>query len=87
MKKLGIVERYNGVDVLQTKDYVKIHTSLYLKKILNTHGWLNDKSTIPVNPIPMRNESKYFNMLDTVTGPNDAQGKIDLEDEAGFSYR
>lgn len=84
MKKLGVVERYNGVGIQQTKDCIKIHTTLYLKKILDNHNWLNDKKTIPINPIPMRNESKYCNMLDEVQGPEGEQGKFDLETSMGF---
>ena len=34
MKKLGVVDRYNGVDVTQTTDYIKIHSKTFLTKII-----------------------------------------------------
>ena len=34
MHKLGVISRYNGIDVKQTSDYIKIHNATYLKKTL-----------------------------------------------------
>ena len=50
MKKLGVVTRYNGVDIQQTTDYIKIHIYLYITKILEGHNWLNDKKKHTDNP-------------------------------------
>jgi hypothetical protein len=30
--------RYNGVDIQQTRDYVKLSCSTYIKWVLQTHG-------------------------------------------------
>ena len=40
MKKLGIIYQYNDLDIEQGSDYIKLHRSTYIKKILSNHGWL-----------------------------------------------
>ena len=34
VKELGLLNRFNGVDVTQTRDYIKLSNSTYLKKVL-----------------------------------------------------
>jgi len=34
IKYLGLLDRFNGVDIAQTRQYIKIHNQTYLKKIL-----------------------------------------------------
>ena len=87
MKKLGIIDRYNGVDVTQTTGYFKIHSKTYLNKILENKECENDNAKHHINPIPMRENSAYLNILDSVSGPEDEDGKEKLETEMGFSYR
>ena len=35
----GLGTKYNGLDILQTRDYIKIHCESYIDKILLSHGW------------------------------------------------
>jgi hypothetical protein len=35
----GFVKHYNGMEVVQTRDYVHIHVGLYIHNILYGHGW------------------------------------------------
>jgi len=35
----GIGTKYNGLDVLQTWNYIKLHCESYIDKILLSHGW------------------------------------------------
>jgi len=35
----GIGTKYNGVDILQTCDYIKLHCKSYLDRVLLSHGW------------------------------------------------
>ena len=87
MHKLGVINRYNGIDVMQTQDYIKIHNATYLTKILKNHAWLQDVQKTHVNPIPMKEGTKYQQLLETVKPPETEQEKSDLEMEMGFSYR
>ena len=38
-KFLDVVKLYNGVDIKQTKDYIKILCANYLRQLLKYHGW------------------------------------------------
>ena len=40
IKDLGQLERYNGVDIVQSKYYVKLNNPTYLRKIINEHKWM-----------------------------------------------
>ena len=89
VKDLGVVDRYNGLDIEQTKHFIKIKCTTYIEKILNGNSsWLDmlDPHSSPF-PIPMRNESKFQETLENAQTPQtEKDGKI-LEQEMGFSYR
>ena len=36
VKPLGIIDRFNGVDIAQTKNYIKLSNDMYVRKILPT---------------------------------------------------
>ena len=87
LKVLGIVDRFNGIQIDQTQTYVKLHNQQYIEKILNNHGWLNDKYKSVSRPVPMRYESKYVHELETTKGPENEKEKLKLEETMKFSYR
>ena len=49
LKRMGIVDLFNGVDVTQTRYCIKISVETYITKIMQKHtipqGWLNPKET------------------------------------------
>ena len=57
VKPLGIIERFNGVNILQTRHYVKVSNQTYLTKILSDKKIQQDASHNL--PIPMSKDSKY----------------------------
>ena len=87
MKHLGIIDRFNGIDIDQTQDYIKVHNKTLLAKILKSRKWYTDTEKQPVNPLPMRDDNAYIKILDTAQGPVEEDKKQELEDEMGFSYR
>ena len=38
-KFLGVIRDYNGVDVIQTPDYIKMTCTNYIICLLISHGW------------------------------------------------
>jgi hypothetical protein len=84
----GLHLRYNGLDVHQTRDYVKISCETYIDRILQTHGWETPgaRESDRFDSVPMSVDSAS-NLLDKV-GPLEATPEhSDLEQEIGFSYR
>ena len=53
LKRMGLVTLFNGIHVLQTRDYIKILMETYLERICKKHvdTWMNigrDKVTTPL---------------------------------------
>ena len=42
MKALGLMTCFNGMDIIQTKHYIKLHCASYIWKVLATHDWFHD---------------------------------------------
>mmetsp|Transcript_22056 Transcript_22056/g.31603 ORF Transcript_22056/g.31603 Transcript_22056/m.31603 type:complete len:288 (+) Transcript_22056:44-907(+) len=60
VKDLGIISRFNGLNIHQTRHYVKITSEKYLRKMLEAHQWFL-KAPPPVNPLPLPSESDFLN--------------------------
>lgn len=86
LNDLGVIKRFNGVDVQQTRNYIKLHCETYIDKIISHHGWENDY-VHATRPIPMRSESQYQAELETSQGPQTPKERQELEKQMGFSYR
>ena len=88
VKDLGIIYRYNGVDIHQTKKNIKLHCGTYIKKILNENEWLQEGQKHTTRyPIPMRNESDFQKQMELAQPPTDQEGCFNLEKKMGFKYR
>ena len=84
--KLGKISRFNGVDVEQTRHYVKLYGSTYLHKILKNHSWLANEVPMSEFPLPMRSDAAYARNLEAAT-PLTTQQRDAMEKEYGFTYR
>jgi Reverse transcriptase (RNA-dependent DNA polymerase) len=78
LNDLGIIKRFNGMDVHQTRHYVK------LSWIIEHHGWQNEKHAN--KPIPMRNKSSFLATLELTEGPTELKEQKELEKQMGFKY-
>jgi len=38
---LGLLDSFDGYDVLQTRDYIKLSAESYIRRLLKAHGWDN----------------------------------------------
>lgn len=55
--KLGLLQRFNGVDVLQSRNHVKLSNKTYIEKILKGKNIIDNHSA--THPIPTQTDSKY----------------------------
>ena len=86
VKGLGIVGRFNGMDIEQTKWYVKIHSGRYIQKMLQHHGW-EHKGPLPSMPLPLPSEPDFSKQLDNAKTPTNSNDQEQLRKEMGFNYR
>ena len=84
VKPLGIIERFNGVDISQTKHYIKLSNETYINKILATKTF-KDEYTSHL-PIPMSEDTAYNRKIENAT-PLSKQDMATLEVKYGYSYR
>jgi len=86
---LGLVDSFDGYDVLQTRDYIKLSTESYIRHLLKAHGRDNPSPRESSNkPKPPLHKSDIANLFNLAAGPveNTPEHKA-LETEQGFGYR
>ena len=71
LKPLGIITRFNGIDVSQTRKYIKISNETYFNKILE------DKRRPPKPPhsypIPINSDPAYNHRIEEATALTDKE--------------
>jgi hypothetical protein len=87
VKQLGRLNRFNGMDITQTKHFIKLSNKTYIEKFQKRHEWLHNESTpLHLFPIPMNADNKYQQRLEQAPIPTEEEIKA-LEKEMGFGYR
>ena len=86
VKELCLVNRFSGICINQTRDYVKLYKKTCLDKILcNTLGCMMNTKLYPhTYPIPMRDDSIYQCALGNTPPCEDMKS---LERKIGSGYR
>ncbi len=87
IKDLGILDRYNGVDIKQTANYIKLSCEVYIDKVVKGHPWITDDCHTSRYPLPMNAESKFSRQMEAATAPPEAKEQIKLQHEMGIHYR
>ena len=85
LNDLGIIKKFNGTNVLQTRWYITVSCEDYIVKILKSHAWLTLSASN--QPLPMRSDSKCQCQLEMADRPADALQQKTIQDQAGFSFR
>jgi hypothetical protein len=84
---MGIITWHNGIDVEQTKHYVKIHCGKYTRKMAKSHQWLTTMGKPHNMPLPFPSDKKNLMLLLNCPTPETDQEKTDLENKIGIKYR
>jgi hypothetical protein len=80
LNDLDVIKRFNGIGILQARDFVTISCISYIDKIVSHHGWQHKVAS--TQPIPMRADSESLRKLELSKGPDDPAGT-----HMGFRYR
>ena len=85
LNDLGLIKKFNGVNILQSRHFIKVSCEDYLQKILDSHSWQNlNASNLP---IPMRSDTSHQRQLENAPRPQQEQEQQLIQHQAGFSYR
>jgi hypothetical protein len=88
IKRMGFVTLFNGIDVLQSRYYVKISCETYIEKFCMKYltTWLKD-TPISVRPTPMPSSKSFLDGFQTAEGNPDEKIQEKLKKQYGFGYR
>ena len=71
IKHLGVITRFDGVDITQTRNYIKVSNETYFKKILeNKHP---PKKPPHEYPIPMNPDPAFNRLIEESTPLTDIE--------------
>jgi hypothetical protein len=84
LHNLGILNKFNGVDIKQTRDYVKISCKSFLTEVITQHGW--EETIEQHNPIRMQNDTVYQAQLESTELPTTKSEQKQLHNKF-FIYR
>ncbi len=81
IKQQGLLDMFNGVDVVQTKHYIKIDCHTYINKFcskyLNT--WLNKVPLTENCPTPLSSNPTWLKQFNAAIGPNNPKEQAALK--------
>jgi hypothetical protein len=87
IKDLGQLERYNGVDIIQSKYNIKLNNPTYLRKIIGEHQWMINDTTVSNMPTPMPDDRKYMEKIENAVAPITERDRTVLQLKMNFNYR
>jgi hypothetical protein len=73
LKRQGLIDMYNGIDVAQTRDYIKIDCHTYINKFCENYinTWLHNTPITEVKPVPLPSCPVWFKKFNSAVGsPN-----------------
>jgi len=83
----GIGTKYNGVDILQTHDYIKLYCESYIDKVLLSHGWsepgLNESTHHDMVPLSL---DLMMRLQELIGRPEGSTEHTEIEKKVKFSY-
>ena len=88
MKRMGLVTLFNGMDVTQTADFIKISCSTYIDKIMPKHltAWMSDHD-ISTRPTPLPSNKTFMTTFLNAKGNPDPAEQSKLSKAMKISYR
>lgn len=86
IKELGITQQFNGVDITQTCNYIKLTAKTYISKIEKNHKWLSNFNNLSLPPTPMSDDPAYLQTLEQAK-PLSPHQQQHLKNTLGFTYK
>ena len=79
---------FNGLDIVQSRHYVKVSCQTYIERIMDKHlkSWMTVKDK-PAHPTPLPSTSSFLKMFLSAVGDPDEKHQAALAKKMGFGYR
>ena len=85
LKREGLLCWFNGIDIEQIKEFIRVHCEAYISKIIKIKTF--DLTTTYNKPTPMTSDNDLIKQLDTSVCPLNEVDRQALQKEMGFKYR
>ena len=88
LKRMGKVTLFNGIDVLQTRHYIKISVETYISRVCEKHlaSWM-DMGQCPTYMTPLPNKPSFMKLFLSSIGNPDEKHQRELAKKMGFGFR
>jgi hypothetical protein len=88
IKHMGLISLFNGLDITQTANFVKISSSTYLDKVFQKHlsMWLLDHD-LPSRPTPLPTTKTFLTSFLNAKGDPDPTAQAQLAQSMKLSYQ
>ena len=88
LKRMGLVTLFNGIDVRQTRDWIKISVETYIDRIMVKHmsTWMTGVESFP-RPTPLPSRREFLRRFLSDTGDADEELQTALAKSNHFTYR
>ena len=85
LKRMGLIDLFNGLDIEQTRDYIKISARTYIERVCAKHitSWMNLKGS-PPQPTPLPCKPKFMRNFLAAEGDPNEKTQRKLARDAGF---
>ncbi len=80
---------YNGINVLQTRHYIKISISTFISRAFKPHlkTWMKSSYPMPACSTPLPSDAKWLKMFDAAIGDPDPKVQASLAKSMQLTYR
>ena len=88
LKRLGLITLFNGLDITQSRDFVKVSCRSYIERICEKYldGWLS-KHHIVNRPMPLPQTDSFIKSFLSATGDASESTQAKLSASMGIKYR
>ena len=88
LQRLGLITLFNGLDVIQSRDYVKISCKSYIERICEKYldGWLS-KNHMANGPTPLPQTDSFVKSFLSATGDANDSTQAKLSASMSIKYR
>ncbi len=88
MKHQGYLGMYTGIDVMQTKNYIKISCKLFIEKICDKYliSWMHNFTSTDDCPTPLPMDPLWFKQFNAAIGDPDPKVQCKLAKKMQITY-
>jgi hypothetical protein len=89
IKRQGYLDMYNGIDVIQTRFYIKLNVKTYIEKIIKPYfcTWMKTSYPSPARSTPLPLAAMWLKKFNAAIGDPDPKAQAKLAKAMKLNYR